>query len=226
MRKLAFCTVPAVLLAMALTSSPSKATIYIEVSDTGGGTNSTSSNTGSAMLSGTTGNFSYSLISSVGTTAPAVLTTQISTVSDITTGTVFTIEASSTGNTAPIGTNLPFLSTFAQNLTGMQVTETTYVSQTNTQFALTDLLGTTTFPAGTTNGSSASVNLATITSPYSITEVFTLTPSANGQTDLSSGITVTAGVPEPATWAMIVLGFLGVGFMAYRRKAGSNFRIA
>ena len=27
-----------------------------------------------------------------------------------------------------------------------------------------------------------------------------------------------AGVPEPSTWAMIVLGFAGVGFMAYRRK--------
>jgi PEP-CTERM motif len=25
-------------------------------------------------------------------------------------------------------------------------------------------------------------------------------------------------VPEPATWAMMVLGFAGVGFMAYRRK--------
>jgi hypothetical protein len=29
--------------------------------------------------------------------------------------------------------------------------------------------------------------------------------------------TITA-VPEPATWAMMILGFAGVGFMAYRRK--------
>jgi PEP-CTERM motif len=29
---------------------------------------------------------------------------------------------------------------------------------------------------------------------------------------------VTAAVPEPSTWAMMVLGFMGVGFMAYRRK--------
>jgi PEP-CTERM motif len=27
-----------------------------------------------------------------------------------------------------------------------------------------------------------------------------------------------AAVPEPATWAMMILGFFGVGFMAYRRK--------
>ena len=28
-----------------------------------------------------------------------------------------------------------------------------------------------------------------------------------------------AAVPEPSTWAMMLLGFAGVGFMAYRRKA-------
>jgi CHRD domain/PEP-CTERM motif len=25
-------------------------------------------------------------------------------------------------------------------------------------------------------------------------------------------------VPEPSTWAMLLLGFAGLGFMAYRRK--------
>jgi len=28
-----------------------------------------------------------------------------------------------------------------------------------------------------------------------------------------------APVPEPATWAMMILGFLGIGFTAYRRKS-------
>jgi hypothetical protein len=27
-----------------------------------------------------------------------------------------------------------------------------------------------------------------------------------------------AAVPEPSTWAMMILGFAGVGFMAYRRS--------
>ena len=27
-----------------------------------------------------------------------------------------------------------------------------------------------------------------------------------------------AAVPEPSTWAMMILGFAGVGFMAYRRR--------
>ena len=31
-------------------------------------------------------------------------------------------------------------------------------------------------------------------------------------------VTVSSAVPEPSTWAMMVIGFLGVGFIAYRRK--------
>jgi hypothetical protein len=30
--------------------------------------------------------------------------------------------------------------------------------------------------------------------------------------------TVLPSAPEPSTWAMMILGFMGVGFMAYRRK--------
>jgi PEP-CTERM motif len=40
-------------------------------------------------------------------------------------------------------------------------------------------------------------------------------------------VTLSGGVPEPSTWAMMILGFMGVGFMAYRRKQnGSAFRLA
>ena len=30
---------------------------------------------------------------------------------------------------------------------------------------------------------------------------------------------VTSAVPEASTWAMMILGFFGVGFMTYRRKS-------
>jgi hypothetical protein len=33
-------------------------------------------------------------------------------------------------------------------------------------------------------------------------------------------------VPEPSTWAMMILGFAGVGFMAYRRKSKPSFMTA
>ena len=32
-----------------------------------------------------------------------------------------------------------------------------------------------------------------------------------------------AAVPEPSTWAMMILGFFGVGFMAYRKKTSLRF---
>jgi hypothetical protein len=35
---------------------------------------------------------------------------------------------------------------------------------------------------------------------------------------ITEGPGMTAAVPEPSTWAMMILGFMGVGFMAYRRK--------
>jgi PEP-CTERM motif len=35
-----------------------------------------------------------------------------------------------------------------------------------------------------------------------------------------------SAVPEPSTWAMMILGFAGVGFMAYRRKDKMGLRAA
>jgi hypothetical protein len=35
-----------------------------------------------------------------------------------------------------------------------------------------------------------------------------------------------SAVPETSTWAMMILGFFGVGFMAYRRKNQSSLRLA
>jgi hypothetical protein len=43
----------------------------------------------------------------------------------------------------------------------------------------------------------------------------------------SPGYSAVGGVPEPSSWAMLILGFCGVGFLAYRRKpSGQQFRVA
>jgi hypothetical protein len=43
----------------------------------------------------------------------------------------------------------------------------------------------------------------------------------------SANLSTAATTPEPSTWAMMVLGFAGVGFMAYRRKQnGQTLRLA
>jgi PEP-CTERM motif len=42
-----------------------------------------------------------------------------------------------------------------------------------------------------------------------------------GKTSMSGilGKGPVTAVPEPSTWAMMILGFAGIGFMAYRRKS-------
>jgi len=48
----------------------------------------------------------------------------------------------------------------------------------------------------------------------------------NGGTGSIASRTFVAAVPEPSTWAMMILGFFGVAFMAYRRKDEGHIRIA
>lgn len=49
----------------------------------------------------------------------------------------------------------------------------------------------------------------------SLTNYPTLPEAGTGFID---SITVTTSVPEPSIWAMMILGFAGVGFFAYRRR--------
>jgi hypothetical protein len=41
-----------------------------------------------------------------------------------------------------------------------------------------------------------------------------------------ASVSVTPTVPEPSTWAMMILGFVGIRFMAHRRKNRTAFRFA
>jgi hypothetical protein len=42
--------------------------------------------------------------------------------------------------------------------------------------------------------------------------------NANGGAETFTAVGAVGAVPEPSTWAMMILGFAGVGFMAYRRR--------
>lgn len=42
-----------------------------------------------------------------------------------------------------------------------------------------------------------------------------------GKLTLESSLNTVAAVPEPSTWAMLLLGFAGLGFMAYRRNSAA-----
>jgi hypothetical protein len=53
-----------------------------------------------------------------------------------------------------------------------------------------------------------------------------VTFSSSQQAFEFDNVTLANAVPEASTWAMMLLGFLGLGFMAYRRPTNSAFRLA
>jgi hypothetical protein len=62
---------------------------------------------------------------------------------------------------------------------------------------------------------------------FSVTLDLTGVPGIpGGDLSVEEFVQVGSGVPEPSTWAMMVLGFAGVGFVAYRRRNKANFRFA
>jgi hypothetical protein len=77
-----------------------------------------------------------------------------------------------------------------------------------------------------TNGGNAAfwdVNSGPSTASFAVNGTFIESiPSSNSFQILG----VTSAVPEPSTWAMMLLGFAGIGFMAYRRNSKPALRAA
>lgn len=101
---------------------------------------------------------------------------------------------------------------------GWSVTESVFSDSLNAVY------GKETWLASATFGASGGSDLVTVTSPvpfgapFSVTEEIAITPgSARGQ-DLSS-VSITTTIPETSTWAMMMLGFGGLGYAAFRRSA-------
>jgi hypothetical protein len=55
--------------------------------------------------------------------------------------------------------------------------------------------------------------------PTAFITALTFTGAGNFTGTMTPVTTDVSAVPEPSTWAMMILGFAGIGFMAYRRKA-------
>jgi hypothetical protein len=74
----------------------------------------------------------------------------------------------------------------------------------------------------------SSASLTTYTYSFTTTTtgqlVFTETGPSDQQGNILDNVVLTA-VPEASTWAMMILGFFGVGFMAYRRKSQGSLRL-
>jgi hypothetical protein len=208
--------------AISVASTAAHAAVVFEYSTDGGATFTAVPGSGSPITTGSfsTPNFTASLLGSAGD-APASLFGQTLTLSSSGTGSII-IEVSSTGYTSPVGT-VGFLSKFSNNpgSSGLTVTESTYADAGNAAFGTTQSLSSATFTGLSTSESGATAT--GLSNPYSLTEVFTISASGAGQAQSTINI---SAVPEPSTWAMMILGFLGIGFVTYRKKAKVGFRFA
>ncbi len=138
----------------------------------------------------------------------------LSTIGGVPTTTI--LQTSPTQTSSVVGGFLDFA--LSQAVTAGEVLAYELVSLGSNPALDIDETGTT--PGGYGGGSSFFLNTAG--GINSFTNVFNpsfpnLDEDLNFRTFVDTG--TTPAVPEPSTWAMMIMGFAGVGFMAYRRKS-------
>ena len=106
---------------------------------------------------------------------------------------------------------------------GWSVVEWAYATVGTTPFTTTGtLLASSDFTA---IGTTTATTKLTFDSPYTVTEVFEIIPGGKLTTvgsDLSTINVTGSAVPELSTWAMLILGFVGLGYAAFRRSANGR----
>ena len=82
-------------------------------------------------------------------------------------------------------------------------------------------------PVSFTPGSSYTTQTLSFVASASSGDIDFVGVAVNGNQASAIDNLIVAPVPEPSTWAMMILGFAGVGFMAYRRRnKTTTFRVA
>ena len=130
---------------------------------------------------------------------------------------------------------LKFVSGFTQNLlpSGSSVVETTYFDPSNTAFGTATQLATATFNSIDTNSPGATTLVDDFAAPWSISEEYVVTIGLGAPPTVLSTISLDTTVngpipilPEPSTWAMMLIGFVGLGYAGWRGSRRSMGHVA
>lgn len=131
-----------------------------------------------------------------------------------------TIYVTRTGLTGPIPTK--FISSFSTNnsqANPMSISMETLVSTSDALFGGTFLSGFSDASAGSASSNQVK-GFGGGVGPYSVTEKYTVKAFAGSKDVTASPTVVLSGiVPEPGTWALMIVGFGGAGVMLRRRRA-------
>ncbi len=216
-----------------MTLSTSDGAAPVTVVDNGAG--DTNPAVGQITFAGAVGNFSTVITAgtsnSPGANGVSILQTHNISVRDNTASRdTLTFSMSDTGFSNPEGTALQlgssFAGTFLSTTAGESVTFQSYADNTNTQFGTATTAGL--HSATLSNGSPAPVGFSTpdrtaafsSTGPYSLSDVTTISLSANGQANVSGTTDVIQGAgaptPEPASLGVLALG--AAALLAKRRR--------
>jgi PEP-CTERM motif len=104
---------------------------------------------------------------------------------------------------------------------GWSVTQSTLLDPADGLFTGPVVLASHTFPPSDVTASFDENTAFLGLGPFSVTEEFAITigPGATGSEQSTILLT---GVPEPSTWAMMLLGFAGLGFAAFRSRRSAS----
>ena len=135
------------------------------------------------------------------------------------------------GYTLPIGPAAAYTSTFQTSVlsSGWTIDETTWISPTNQVPPSLSYVGTTLATAhmdpSLIAGTTAVTGYDPGAGPYSISAQYTIITGVGSQGNgaANSVVNVLNAVPEPATWALMIMGFGGVGALARNRRRQASF---
>jgi hypothetical protein len=200
--------------------------LHLEVFDGTTLVDSVTSTTGIINLSTTDTNFSE--ISFTGVGSPLVSNPDLSTVTlnvkSASAGShTLTIDVFQTGVSAPTGSHLS--STFSSNdLIGDPgpTFESTFFNGTNTTLGTT--LSSHTFPVGDLVDHFGPVTDTIGTALFADAQQYMITFTAAGQSS-NDTIQLSSVIPEPRTWAMLLIGFGMLGFAGFKRKRNQRLAI-
>jgi hypothetical protein len=186
--------------------------------------------TGSGILTYTGQNFGFSYTSTATGTPPLAggnllqgSTVDVEDYQGLGSASTFYLYITETGLVGPSALT-PFLSQFTVNglSSGWSVTESTYISSSNTPFGQTTPLSSYT---STALGSSSGLGSATPGADYSVTEVFAVTD--NQTVGDSANLTIDVSqAPIPATFPLLAAGLAGLWGVTRTRRKGSRLSSA
>ena len=212
-----FAVATAAIVSAAAFAGAADATVFIGLQQAGvnGGAITTVASGPAAVFAASYGTFELELITGVPGVDPSILgsTTNDTNIASTSGGTL-DIYVTRDGIAGPIP--FKFLSTFTSNAlpAGWTVNQTTYVDASNGVYGGTALSSHLFTTIGTFTDLNGFVGGA---GPYSVTTRYTLVAPTGGNS--LNTISIQDGtVPEPGTWALMIMGFGGAGAMIRSRR--------